>query len=79
MGLMPHGLIGYDLRLEKNLMQVILQIQHRRLGGFADEIYGSSGQLTKDCRNDKIHLELQLRNQQLERKVNRSAERNWIF
>jgi hypothetical protein len=27
----PHGLIGYDLRLEKSLLQVILQIQCRRL------------------------------------------------
>jgi hypothetical protein len=68
----PHRLIVYDLSLEKSLLQVI--IQRRRLGDFADdEIYGSSGQLTKDCRNDKIHLELQLRNQQLEVKVNRSA------
>jgi hypothetical protein len=76
----PHGLISYDLRLEKSLLQVILQIQRSRLGEFADdEIYGSSGQLTKDCRNDKIHLELQLRNEQLEVKANRSAYRNGSF
>ncbi|GJN24324.1 hypothetical protein PR202_gb12060 [Eleusine coracana subsp. coracana] len=64
----PHGLISYDLRPEESSLQVVLHMEHRWLGDFADyEIYGFSGQLTKDCGKEKMHF------QQVEVRVNRSV------
>jgi hypothetical protein len=55
----PHGLIDDDLCPQQDPAEVILHVERRRLVDFADEeIYGSSGQFTQDCRNEHLHLRI---------------------
>ncbi|KAF8713930.1 hypothetical protein HU200_027912 [Digitaria exilis] len=51
-----HCLVDDDLCSKQNYVEPILNIQWCRLREFADEeIYGSCGQLTQNCRNENIH------------------------
>jgi hypothetical protein len=53
----PYGLINDDLCPEQDPPEAIHCILRRWLGAFANqETYGSSGQITKYCRDKILHL-----------------------